>query len=441
MAALMAGLVPGLGDDLVKRILERAEGIPLYAVETVRMLLDRDLLVQDGDRYRPAGPIDALDIPETLHALIAARLDAVGGDERRVLQDAAVLGKTFTAAALAAVSGLLEQDLDAILWALVRKEFLQIQTDPASPERGQYGFLQDLVLRVAYETLGRRDRKARHLAVAAYFATGGAFEDDEIVEVIASHYVSAFEADPGADDAGELRAKARETLARAGERATSLAAFAEAQRYFEQAIGLGSPDQHQARLHEQAGRAAAFRGASDAARGHFDTAIELYESHGETHAVGRATARLGELDFATGRIAEALPRMRAALAVTVADGVLDEDTGDLAHQLGRMEIMTGELDAGTDRVELALSIAETFALSDLFAQALLTKALALQSRGRPNEARVLLEHALASAGRSRRRACEPTTTSRSSSRNRIGSRSRWRLPNVDSTRPSGSETT
>ena len=281
MAALMAGLVPGLGDDLVQRILERAEGIPLYAVETVRMLLDRELLVQDGDRYRPAGPIDALDIPETLHALIAARLDAVGSDERRVLQNAAVLGKTFTAAALAAVSGLPEQDLDAILWSLVGKEFLQIQTDPASPERGQYGFLQDLVLRVAYETLGRRDRKARHLAVAAYFATGGAFEDDEIVEVIASHYVSAFEADPGADDADDLRAKARETLARAGERATSLAAFAEAQRYFEQAIGLGSPDQRQARLHERAGQAAAFRGASDAARAHFDAAIELFETHGE----------------------------------------------------------------------------------------------------------------------------------------------------------------
>lgn len=89
--------------------------------------------------------------------------------------------------------------------------------------------------------------------------------------------------------------------------------------------------------------------------------------------------------------------MKAALAATVADGVLDEDTGYLAHQLGRMEIMTGELDAGSDRVELALSIAEIFALSDLFAQALQTKALALQSRGRPSEARVLLEHALASA--------------------------------------------
>ena len=72
------------------------EGIPLYAVETVRMMLDRGALVQDGPVYRPAGPIAALEVPETLHALIAARLDGLAPEERRLLQDAAVLGKTFT---------------------------------------------------------------------------------------------------------------------------------------------------------------------------------------------------------------------------------------------------------------------------------------------------------------------------------------------------------
>ena len=83
----------------------RAEGVPLYAVETVRMLLDRGLLTQDGPVYRPAGEIETLEVPETLHALIAARLDGVSAEERRLLQDGAVLGKTFTARALAALSG------------------------------------------------------------------------------------------------------------------------------------------------------------------------------------------------------------------------------------------------------------------------------------------------------------------------------------------------
>src|SRR6266542_4703833 len=81
-------------------LLARAEGVPLYAVETVRMLLDRGLLVREGAVYRPVGEIGSLEVPETLHALIAARLDGLSAEERRLLQDGAVLGKTFTPAGL-----------------------------------------------------------------------------------------------------------------------------------------------------------------------------------------------------------------------------------------------------------------------------------------------------------------------------------------------------
>src|SRR6266851_6894080 len=105
MHELLAGLVPGLPQELRARILARAEGVPLYAVETVRMLLDRGLLVQEGSVYRPVGEIGSLEVPETLHALIAARLDGLTVEERRLLQDGAVLGKTFTQDALAALAG------------------------------------------------------------------------------------------------------------------------------------------------------------------------------------------------------------------------------------------------------------------------------------------------------------------------------------------------
>ena len=77
---LLQGLVPGLPGELRSKIRDRAEGIPLYAVEIVRMLLDRRLLERDGDDYRPTGAIDALEVPETLHALIAARLDGLVPD-------------------------------------------------------------------------------------------------------------------------------------------------------------------------------------------------------------------------------------------------------------------------------------------------------------------------------------------------------------------------
>ena len=85
MQELLGRIVPGLPETLRQQILDRAEGIPLYAVETVRMLLDRGALVQEGAVYRPTGTIEALEVPETLHALIAARLDGLSPDERRVV--------------------------------------------------------------------------------------------------------------------------------------------------------------------------------------------------------------------------------------------------------------------------------------------------------------------------------------------------------------------
>src|SRR5204863_2575193 len=169
------------------------------------------LLAREGDVYRPTGPIETLDVPETLHALIAARLDGLRPEERSVIQDAAVLGKTFTFPGLSALTGMAADQLQPLLASLVRKEVLTLQADPRSPERGQYGFLQDLVKRVAYETVSKKDRRAKHLAVATYLETNWAADEDEIVEVIASHYVDAHRAAPDAPDAVEAMSRTADT--------------------------------------------------------------------------------------------------------------------------------------------------------------------------------------------------------------------------------------
>ena len=78
------------------RLRDAAEGIPLYAVETVRMLRDRGLLTEAEGVAVVSGDLTSLEVPETLHALIASRLDTVSEEERSLLQDASVLGKTFT---------------------------------------------------------------------------------------------------------------------------------------------------------------------------------------------------------------------------------------------------------------------------------------------------------------------------------------------------------
>src|SRR5262249_26288430 len=115
MVELLAGLVPGLPESTRDQILARAEGVPLYAVETVRMLLDRGLLQEDGAVYRVVGEIGSLEVPETLHALIAARLDGLTEAERSLLQDAAVIGKTFSLRVLAAVNGRSEAEVEPLL--------------------------------------------------------------------------------------------------------------------------------------------------------------------------------------------------------------------------------------------------------------------------------------------------------------------------------------
>jgi class 3 adenylate cyclase/tetratricopeptide (TPR) repeat protein len=393
MRELLAGLVPGLPDELRDQILGRAEGIPLYAVETVRMLLDRGLLVPEGNSYRPAGEIGSLDVPETLHALIAARLDGLAPEERRLLQDASVLGKTFTVDMLAALIGEPEERLESLLTGLVRKEVLGIQADPRSPERGQYGFLQDLVKRVAYETVSRKERKAKHLAVAALLESTWATEEDDVIEVVASHYLDAYNALPDAPDASTVKDKAASMLARAGDRAASLAASLQAMHYYEQALDLVDDPLTRAELHERAGRMAWTGGRSGEARTHYEEAIASFDSIGLNHAAARVSAALAEITWQEGRIQEGVEQMEQAFAVLSGEEQ-DADLAALAAQLGRLLYFSGRTDEALERIEFALDIAEALRLPETLSQALNTKGLILGTHGRFEEGTILIRHAL-----------------------------------------------
>src|SRR5438552_2167744 len=187
-----------------------------------------------------------------------------------------------------------EDQLEAHLASLVRKEVLGIQADPRSPERGQYGFLQDLVKRVAYETLSKKERKAKHLAVASYLETASGFEEEEIVEVVASHCVQAYEAAPEAEDAEGIKAKACGMLAKAGRHAASLAANEEAQHYFERAAQLADDPTERAGILEQAGLMAYAAAKTEDAAAHFERAVSMFEAEGRKHDAARVSARAAQ---------------------------------------------------------------------------------------------------------------------------------------------------
>jgi len=357
------------------------------------MLLDRGLLELHGNTYRPTGTIPALEVPETLHALIAARLDGLTEQERRALQDGSVLGKSFSKTGLAALTGMGDEALDPILSGLVRKEILSLQSDPRSPERGQYSFLQALVKQVAYDTLSKKERKMLHLAAAKHLEETWAADEDEIAEVLSSHYLNAFRLFPDADDSAQIKANARQRLERAGVRASSLAATLEAQHYFQQAAELADDDPSRATLLEQAGQMAWNGNRREDATALFEDAIQLFESAGLTHPAARVSARRGEIDWFLGDVGPAIERMERSFALLVKEEQ-DPDLAALAAQIARFQFFTGDLETSLERVELALEIAETMWLPGLISEGLQTKANILAARSRREESLALLERAL-----------------------------------------------
>ena len=386
MRELLAGLVPGLPDAAARAIVERADGVPLYAVETVRMLLAEGRLALEGDVYRPVGDLATLAVPATLTALIASRLDGLEPADRSLLCDAAVLGQSFTLAALAAVSGAPEPDLEPRLHALVRRELLALQTDPRSPERGQYAFVQALIREVAYNTLARRDRKARHLAAARFFEAVGS---DELAGALAGHYLAAHRNAPAGPEADAVAGQARIALRAAAERASSLGSPDQALAFLDQALTITIGSGERAELLERAGEAASAAGRHEAAEAHLRRATAVQRELGDRTATARASAALGRALLSGWRAPEAL-----ALLAPAADEFADLAAGPegiaLGGQLARAYLLTDDDRRAIEVADQVLEVAEHADLPAIVADTLVTRGTALAWLGRPIEGLALL---------------------------------------------------
>jgi hypothetical protein len=373
MDTLVEALVPGMPAAARAKITGQAQGIPLFAVETIRSLVDRDIVQPIEGVYRLTGDVGELAVPDSLHALLAARLDALDPGVRRLVADAAVLGTTFPAEALVAVSGQDEPSVRAALAELVRREVLAVSADRLSPERGSYGFTQDMLRQVAYGTLSRRDRKARHLAVAAHLRQAFPGDGEEVADVIARHYLDALEAVPDDGDAGQIRGQAIAALVRAAERAERTGAPARAAASYAAAARLtqaGTPDGGSAAavLWEHAAGAALtsadYAGAGEQAA----QAADAYRQGGDARSAARAQVVAGRALRLWGRHAQAREQLAAAVAVLRDDP--DAGTVRALGELARLEVAAGSPAADALSAE-ALTLGQNLAvdeatLSDLF---------------------------------------------------------------------------
>ena len=395
MDQLVDALVPGMPPAARSAVTGQAQGIPLFAVETVRSLIDRDIVQPIEGMYRLVGDVGELPVPDSLHALLAARLDDLDPGVRRLVADAAVLGTTFPAEALIAVSGQEESVVRAALAELVRREVLTVSAEPLSPERGSYGFSQQMLRQVAYDTLSRRDRKMRHLTVAAHLRTVFPGDGEEVADVIARHYLDALAAIPDDPDAAQIRGQAIGALVRAAERAERTGAPARAAASYATAAELIPPDAvggtdvadgrpSAGGLWERAARAADVSADWATAVEHADRARDYYLQRGQARAAARAQAIAGQALRRWGHHAQARDQLTAAVEVLRADP--DADTVHALGELATLEVFAGSPQAdrlSTEALILGQDLGvDTGQLDDLF----VTRGMYLSYAGRYPEA-------------------------------------------------------
>jgi class 3 adenylate cyclase/tetratricopeptide (TPR) repeat protein len=209
-ARLLAALLgtPVLPADQQAALLQRAGGNPLFAEEYARMLADGT---------------DTTAAPDTLHGVVAARIDALPPEEKELLQLASVLGKVFWTDALTSLSGASPWELDERLHALERKEFVRREHRSAVAGSKQYAFVHALVRDGAYGQMSRAVRADVHRRVADWIETLPADRADDRTEILAHHLLEAIEYSRAAGlDETPLVPRAARALRESGDRALHL---------------------------------------------------------------------------------------------------------------------------------------------------------------------------------------------------------------------------
>ncbi len=398
MHELLAGLVDHIPAEAAAAIEAHAQGIPLFAVETVRSLIDQHVVVATPGGYALTGDLGTLTVPDSLQSLLVSRLDALDPVARSLAGDAAVIAAPFTVETLTAVSTLTPAQVQAGLAELTHRDVLVVSADALSPQVGSYAYSHGLLAQVAYETLSHKDLKERHLRVARHLADSARNEGDALAEVVAQHHARALRARPNDPDVAQLRAEAGQWLERAGERAGATGAPASAARLFATAAGLAE---------ENADEAGALAAADFWMRSGFacltiadgqgvvnaaSRAAELRARHGRSRAVAMAQVLRGRGLFLLGRPEEARTLMLAATAELEAEPGVDTVEA-MADALAPFS-MSG-LDTAEELTERALVLAQKLGVTGPYwIDLLIHRGLVLGTRDRKPEAASYFREAL-----------------------------------------------
>jgi class 3 adenylate cyclase len=216
-----------LGDDgslqpLKRVLIERTEGNPFFLEESIRTLIETKVLLGERGKYRLTGSFEITRVPATVHAVLAARIDRLSADEKRLLQSAAVIGKDVPFVLLQAIADLSEEELRRELGQLQAAEF--VYETRLFPDL-EYTFKHALTHEIAYGSVLQERRRTIHAKIVEAIERLYPDRLAEQIELLAHH---AFH--------GELWEKAATYLRQAGAKAADRSAHREAVSYFDRAI-------------------------------------------------------------------------------------------------------------------------------------------------------------------------------------------------------------
>jgi predicted ATPase/class 3 adenylate cyclase len=295
----------------VQRLVRNAGGNPLFLEETVRMVADA----------KGEGDLENLPVPETVQALIGSRLDSLPGADKRVAQQASVVGNVFWPGAVAHI-GDIEGDLQPNLDTLERRDFVHAQRETTVVGEQEYAFKHILIRDVAYERLPKGRRAELHARFVPWLRELGS--EDEFVEIEAHHLGQAcLHARAVARSPIEAPVlDAARALSRAADRAERREGMREAERFCARALELVGDDYPETALELQLpnARPLAFLARIEQARERLAQVAETAGDLGRLDLRGSALVGLAGLDHRQGQAAEARSRLAEAETLAASSG-------------------------------------------------------------------------------------------------------------------------
>jgi class 3 adenylate cyclase/tetratricopeptide (TPR) repeat protein len=360
-----------------QKLLERSGGNPLYAEEFVRMLADQGVLESGGDAAGTASDA-VISVPETVQALIAARLDTLPSDRKALMYDAAVLGRVFWSSGAATMADRPEAEVRQSLHELARKEFVRPARQASIEGQAEYAFWHILVQDVAYRQIPRAARSSKHRAAAEWLEEVAGQRVGDHAEILAFHYTQALRLAltmGSADEKALLAQRAVEFLVASGDRAVHLDQE-KAGSFYRRALELiAQDDPRRGRILVKLGLVDSDRGLHEDAQRDFEAAIDALRAAGDRVGAGEALALLARTVWRQGEGARA--RTLAAEAVSILES---EPPGpervDAYNEVGRLAMVAARFDEAIRCADDAIRGAQELGLQRPLVRALVNRGVA-----------------------------------------------------------------